>query len=108
VNSTLGFLKVAPRTLFLRPDGGTVRIQWNQARPARVTVRVETMHGILLQTVAQRAFAAGQSVVLWNGRRRDGRLAYGGRYRVLVLARNELGSVSLEQALTVRRVAARR
>jgi hypothetical protein len=108
VNSTLGFLKVAPRTFFLRPRGGTVRIQWSQARPARVTVRVETMHGILLQTVAQRTFAAGQSVVLWNGRRRDGRLAYGGRYRVLVLARNELGSVSLEQALTVRRVAARR
>jgi hypothetical protein len=108
VNSTLGFLKVAPRTLFLRPRGGAVRIQWTQARPARVTVRVETMHGFLLQTVAQRTFEAGQGAVVWNGRRRDGRLAYGGRYRVLVLARNELGSVSLEQQLMVRRVASRK
>jgi flagellar hook assembly protein FlgD len=104
VNTTLGFLRVAPRTVRLRPPGAAVSIQWSQTRAARVTVRVETMHGVLLKRLAQRAFASGKRVVIWNGRRRDGKLAYGGRYRVLVVARNDLGSVSLEQQLVVRRV----
>jgi hypothetical protein len=105
LNSTLGYLRVAPRTLFLPPKGRNVTISWAQARAARVTVRVETREGVLLKTVVQRPYEPGQIAVVWNGRRRDGRLAYGGRYRVLVLARNELGSVSLEQQLVVRRTA---
>jgi hypothetical protein len=108
VNTTLGFLRVAPRTVRLRPPGAAVTIQWSQGRSARVTVRVETMHGVLLKRLAQRAFAPGKRVVIWNGRRGDGKLAYGGRYRVLVSARNELGSVSLEQQLVVRRVKPKR
>jgi hypothetical protein len=105
VNSTLGYLRVAPRTLFLPPKGRNMTIHWTQVRAARVTVQVETMDGVLLKTVVRRPYEPGQIAVVWNGRRRDGRLAYGGRYLVRVVARNELGSVSLEQQLTVRRIA---
>ena len=104
VNTTLGFLRVVPKSVRLRPPGAEVRIQWAQAHPARVTVRVETMQGVVLKRVAQRVFARGPHVLVWNGRRRDGKLAYGGRYRILVSARNAFDSVSLEQTIVVRRV----
>ncbi len=42
VNTTLGYLKAAPRKLFLPPLGRDLSIAWKQARPARVVVTVET------------------------------------------------------------------
>lgn len=105
VNSTIGFLRVAPRTMLLRPSGGQATIAWSQARSARVVVTVETAAGYVLRTIANRSYEAGDISVVWNGVRSDRRLAYGGLYRVRVVARNEAGPVSLEQPLRVRRVA---
>ena len=108
VNSTLGFLKVQPRTLFVPRAGRNATIAWTQARAGQVTVAVETRSGVLVRTIAKRRFEAGSESVTWNGRLRNGRPAFGGLYRVRVMARNEVGQVSLEQPLRVRRVATAR
>jgi Phosphodiester glycosidase/FlgD Ig-like domain len=106
VNSTLGFLKIAPTRLVLPKNGGrTATIRWTQARAARVKVTLETSEGILVRTVASQSFEPGAQAVTWDGRANWGKLVFGGRYIVRVSATNELGVVSLEQQLTVRRAA---
>jgi len=105
VNSTLGFLKVQPRTLFLPPRGRSATIAWTQAHPGQVTVTVETLGGTVIRTIAKQRFESGQASVVWDGRRRDRRLVYGGLYRIRVAARNEVGAVSLDHRLRVRRIA---
>ena len=105
VNSTLGFLKVQPRTLLVPPAGRPATIAWSQTRAAQVTVTVETASGIAIHTVAKRRFEPGTASVAWDGRLRSGLRVYGGLYRIRVSARNDVGSVSLDQQLRVRRVA---
>ena len=108
VNSTLGFLKVQPRILRVPPRGRSATIAWTQTRAAQVTVTVETMSGIPVRTVVKRRFEPGQASVTWNGLTPRGRQVFGGTYRIRVAARNEVGSVSLDQPLRVRRVAGAR
>ncbi len=105
VNSTLGFLQVQPRVLRVPPRGRSATIAWTQTRAAQVTVTVETMSGIPVRTVARRRFEPGQASVTWNGLTPRGRQVFGGLYRIRVSARNEVGSVSLDQQLLVRRIA---
>ncbi len=106
VNSTLGFLRVEPSRLLLPPGGRNVAIRWAQARAGRARVTVETPEGIVVRTVVNQRFEPGEQSIGWNGRASNGKLVSGGRYVVRVSATNELGTVSLEQPLTVRRVAA--
>lgn len=106
VNSTLGFLKLTPTRLVIRPTGGTGTIRWTQSRTARVRVVVETPQGVLIRVVANRRFAAGSRFVTWNGKQGNGKLAAAGAYVVRVEASNELGLASLERLLSVRRLAA--
>jgi hypothetical protein len=106
VNSTLGFLKIDPTRLVLPKNGGrTAAIRWTQTRAARVRVTVETAEGVLVRTVANQRFEAGAQAVAWDGRANWGKLVFGGRYVVHVLATNELGVVALDQPLIVRRTA---
>jgi hypothetical protein len=105
VNSTLGFLRVQPRLLRVPPAGGRAMIGWTQTRAAQVTVTVETVSGIAIHTVAKRRFEPGAASVVWNGRLRSGLRVFGGLYRIRVSARNEVGAVSLDHELRVRRVA---
>ena len=105
MNSTLGYLKVQPRTLVLPPAGRTATIQWMQERAGQVVVTLETSSGITVRTIAKQRVEPGPASVVWNGRLRNGRLAFGGLYRIRVAARNEVGQVSLDQQLRVRRVA---
>ena len=105
VNSTLGFLRIAPNRLFLPPAGRNVAVQWTQARAARVKVTIETSEGILVRTVVSQRLEPGQQSIAWNGRARNRKLVSGGQYVVRVAATNELSSVSLTQSLTVRRTA---
>jgi Phosphodiester glycosidase/FlgD Ig-like domain len=104
VNTTLGFLRVTPARLTVSSRGGALTIAWTQARDARTTVTIETLQGVVLRTVLQRALPAGEQSALWNGRMRGGALAAAGRYRARVTARNDAGVVSLARAFTVRRV----
>jgi hypothetical protein len=105
VNSTLGSLVVTPLRVPVRKTGGHVEIRWSQARAARVKVTVETPEGIVVRTVSGASFPAGERTVIWNGRGGNRKPIAGGRYVVRVAATNELGVVSLTQAITVRRVA---
>ncbi|MGH3133551.1 MAG: phosphodiester glycosidase family protein, partial [Gaiellaceae bacterium] len=105
VNQTLGFLRLEPARLLLRPTGGTATVRWTQIRPARVRVTVKTAEGVLIRTPARRRLEAGDQAVMWDGRQRNRKLAAGGRYVVRVEASNEYGTVALEQELVVRRVA---
>jgi hypothetical protein len=105
VNSTLGYLQVAPKTLALPPGGRSLAIRWTQARAAQVKVVLETVDGTPLRTLASTRYDAGQQTVAWDGRLKSKKLATGGRYLIGVTATNELGSVVLAAPLTVRRVA---
>ena len=105
VNSTLGFLRIAPTRLVLPPAGASATIGWTQSRAARARVTVETPEGIVIRTVAARRFEPGTPAVVWNGRLANGKLAPGGRYVVRVTATNEVGTVDLTGLLTVRRTA---
>ena len=105
VNSTLGFLQLAPKALFLPPSGRSVSIRWTQARPARVKVTLESAEGIPIRTLAAGQLGQGPQTVVWNGRQKNGKLAPGGRYLIGVTATNELGTVGLDTPLTVRRIA---
>jgi flagellar hook assembly protein FlgD len=105
VNSTLGSLTVAPRRVLVGKTGGHLEIRWSQARAARVKVTVETPEGIVLRTVSRASLPAGGQTVVWDGRGGNRKPVAGGRYLVRVAATNELGPVSLTQAITVRRVA---
>jgi hypothetical protein len=104
VNSTIGYLRVTPPVVALPPRGRQIRISWRQSRAARVTVRVETMQGVLLRRLANASFGAGLHAVTWNGIRKDGKRAFGGTYRVVATAANAIGSVSLERLLRLHRV----
>jgi hypothetical protein len=53
-----------------------------------------------------RRLERGRRQVVWSGRLANGKPAPGGRFVVVVTATNELGSVTLEHPVTVRRVAA--
>jgi hypothetical protein len=105
VNSTLGFLRVEPSRLLLPPAGATAAVRWTQSRAARVKLAVETSDGIPVRTVVSQRYEPGEQAVVWNGRMGNGKLAPGGRYVVRATATNELGAVTLEQQLTVRRTA---
>lgn len=105
VNSTVGFLRVAPARLVLPPAGASATVGWTQSRAARVRVTVETPEGVVLRTVAARRFEPGAQAVAWNGRLASRKLAPGGRYVVRVTATNEVGTVDLSGPLSVRRTA---
>jgi hypothetical protein len=105
VNSTLGSLGITPVRIAVRKTGGHAEIRWSQARAARVKVTVETPEGIPVRTVSNGSLPAGQQTVVWDGRGGNRKPVAGGRYVVRVAATNELGLVSLTQAITVRRVA---
>ena len=69
---------------------------------------METIEGVLIRVTALRRFEPGEQAVVWNGRQASGKLAAGGRYLVRVAATNELGTVTLEQPLIVRRIAGKK
>ena len=105
VNSTLGFLRLAPKRLLLPPGGRAISVRWTQTRAARVKVTLEALDGTPVRTLALARYDTGPQTVVWNGRLGNGKLAAGGRYLVSVAATNELGTVALATPLTVRRIA---
>jgi hypothetical protein len=104
VNSTVGFLATAPKTLFLPPAGRDLRIGWKQTREARVVVTVETAAGEVVRTLATRRYGSGSQGVTWNGLDRARKPVKGGRYFVRVVAKNGLGTIDLARYLRVQRI----
>jgi flagellar hook assembly protein FlgD len=53
----------------------------------------------------RKRFEAGDASAVWDGRLRNGKRVPGGIYRIRVTARSDVGTVSLDRTLRVRRVA---
>ncbi len=108
MNATLGFLELRPRNVLrLPPRGRLATISWRLSRPAVVTVTVETTSGARVRTIARQHFGSGPASVVWDGRLSNRTRVPTGTYRIHVSARNEVGTVSLDRDLRVRRIAGR-
>jgi hypothetical protein len=104
VNTTLGYLSMAPKKLFLPPLGRDVAITWKQSRVARVVVTVETPTGEVVRTLARRSYQTGVARLVWNGLDRQRKPVKGGWYVVRVTARNALGAIELTRTIRVQRI----
>jgi hypothetical protein len=106
LNKTLGFLTLSTRRMRVRAHrGGHLRIGFQLAHTADVSVRVVRRNGDVVRTLAvQSGLSAGAYAVIWNGRNDAGRVVRSGRYFVLARAKNGLGAVSIEKGVAVRRV----
>lgn len=104
VNDTLGFLRVAPKTVRLRPrTRSAVSARFQLAYKARITPTIWTQGGVLVRQLPARTLAPGTRTITWNGRFRNGRRVYGGVYFFKIFAQNAYGPVDLTQAFSVRR-----
>ena len=104
VNDTLGFLRVAPTAVRLRPRvRNAVVARFRLAYAARVVPSIWTTTGVLVRRLPARALGPGTRAIAWNGRFSNGRLVYRGRYVFKVFAQNGYGPVDLAQAFSVRR-----
>ena len=104
LNDTLGFIRVAPRSVKLRKKTRTAVVaRFKLAYPARVTPSIWTTGGTLVRRLPARNLAAGTRAIAWNGRFQNGRLVYRGTYVFKVFAQNGYGPVDLNQRFVVRR-----
>jgi hypothetical protein len=104
VNDTLGFLRVSPRAVRLRPRGrNLVLARFRLAHSATVVGMVRTRTGALVRKLGPVKLGAGTRAIRWNGRYRSGRLAYRGSYMFSVYAKNAYGPVTLAKTFGVRR-----
>jgi hypothetical protein len=104
VNDTLGFLRVAPRSVRLRARrANRVVARFRLAHPAAVVGTISTRTGVLVRRIGPVRLGAGARSLRWNGRYRSGRLAYRGSYVFSVDAKNSYGPVRLTQSFGVRR-----
>jgi flagellar hook assembly protein FlgD len=71
--------------------------------PAKVTTRIESTNGVLVEKVGTAKLRAGTARVRWDGRDRRGNLVYGGRYVVRVRAENSFGPSELAQMFAAHR-----
>jgi hypothetical protein len=104
LNDTLGFIRVAPRSVKLRKRSRTAVVaRFKLAYPARVTPSIWTTRGILIRRLPARNLAAGTRAIAWSGRFQNGRLVYRGTYVFKIFAKNAYGPVDLNQRFVVRR-----
>jgi len=102
LNNTLGYLKVKPSRVVVRKRGGSLRVGFRLAHPARVTLTIRTKSGARVMTI-RRKLRAGQTSLRWNGRYGNGVRAFSGGYVVSVKASNAFGPAELERPFAVRR-----
>jgi hypothetical protein len=104
LNDTLGFMRVAPRAVKLRPRSRkAVVARFKLAYAARVTPTIWTTYGVLIRRLPPRTLAAGSHAIAWNGRFSNGRLVYRGSYVFKVSTRNAYGPADLTQRFSIRR-----
>ena len=102
VNDTIGFLK-APAAVTVQAGQTALSATYTLARAATVTGTIRTGAGIVVATVRAGKLGTGPQTLSWDGRTDDGKLAFAGRYTLVVSAANELGRSDLSQAFTARR-----
>jgi hypothetical protein len=104
LNDTLGFMRVAPRAVKLRPRSRkAVVARFKLAYAARVTPTIWTTYGVLIRRLPPRTLASGTRAIAWNGRFSNGRLVYRGGYVFKVSTRNAYGPADLTQRFSIRR-----
>ena len=104
LNDTLGFMRVAPRAVKLRPRSRkAVVARFKLAYAARVTPTIWTTYGVLIRRLPPRTLAPGTRAIAWNGRFSNGRLVYRGSYVFKVSTRNAYGPADLTQRFSIRR-----
>jgi hypothetical protein len=104
LNDTLGFMRVAPNAVRLRQKRrNAIVARFQLAYRARVTPSIWTSTGVLVRRLPPRTLSPGSRSIAWNGRFRNGRLVFRGRYLFKVFAQNPYGPVDLSQAFAVRR-----
>jgi len=104
LNDTLGFIRVAPRSVKLRKRTRTAVVaRFRLAYPARVTPSIWTTRGTLIRRLPTRSLGAGTRAIAWSGRFQNGRLVYRGTYVFKVFAQNAYGPVDLNGRFVVRR-----
>ena len=96
LNNTLGYLRVKSSR------GGSLRVAFRLAHPARVTLTIETKSGARVRTI-RKSLRPGQTSISWNGRYANGVRAFSGPYVARVHASNSLGPSDLESPFVVRR-----
>lgn len=109
VNTTLGYVttRFPYRRFVVRPGGTqTMTLGATLARPARVTVAVESVAGIRVRLLSQKLRPAGRFELRWDGRTLGGKgWAYTSTYVVRLTAKNDLGTVELTRSFGVLRAA---
>ena len=104
VNDTVGFLRVSPRVARLgRHRRNLVTARFRLVHPAKVIGSVWTKSGFLVRRLGPVRFRPGQRMLRWNGRYKQGGLAYRGRYVFKVYAQNAYGPITVAQTFGVRR-----
>ncbi len=104
LNDTLGFMRVAPTAVRLRPRArNAVVARFKVAYKARVTPSIWTTSGVLVRRLPAQSLDPGTRTIAWNGRFANGRLVYRGTYVFRVFAQNAYGPVDLVQPFSVRR-----
>jgi len=104
LNETLGFPAPVPPTLAVPRPAPRAVATFKLTRAASVTARIETTSGALLRTLPKQRAGAGELEVAWDGVTDSGGVVYSGRYVAEVTATNEVGSVTLGAAFSVRRL----
>ena len=102
LNSTLGYLRVSPSRVVVRRRGGSLRVSFRLAHPARVVLKIRTASGATVRTISRR-FRAGRASIRWNGRYGSGVRAFSGPYVASLRALNSFGPAQLERRFAVRR-----
>ena len=102
LNSTLGYLRVSPSRVVVRRRGGSLRVSFRLAHPARVVLKIRTSSGATVRTISRR-FRAGRASMRWNGRYGSGVRAFSGPYVASLRALNSFGPAQLERRFAVRR-----
>ncbi|HET7648918.1 MAG TPA: phosphodiester glycosidase family protein [Gaiellaceae bacterium] len=91
------------RGLAVSSAGGVATARFTLARPARVTLRIETPTGVVLRALPPAALAAGARSLRWDGRLPLGTRAYAGAYVAHVLVASDVGSSDLAVSFGYRR-----
>jgi len=103
LNLTLAFPRsVGPALVVPRRKPRAVAT-FTLARPALVTMRIETPSGAVVRSLGRQQLGPGTVTVAWDGAADTGGVVYSGRYVARAVAVNELGSVSLAAVFAVRR-----
>ena len=104
LNTTLGFASTVAPALSVPRRRARAVAQFELARPASVTTRIETPSGTVIRKADPAvALQAGPASVMWDGRTSKGATVHSGPYVARMTAKNAAGSVSLTSKFTVRR-----